>query len=398
MTQKVLVTGAGIITSIGENLKENIESIKSGKSGLSHIEILPTVHQGSQIVGEIKKSNNQLGESLGLGKTTTVPRNTLLALIAAKEAVANADIHDFTEYSTGIILGTTAGGMDQTELFYRKRHLNTDFIKTHNCGTTTEYVADYLGIEHFATTISTACSSAANAALLGARLIQSNVLDRVIVGGTDALSKFTINGFNALMILDGEACKPFSASRKGLNLGEGAAFIVLESDQVVKKSNKKPVCALSGYSNKNDAFHHTATSTAGDGPFLCMEEALKIAGLKPGDIDYINLHGTGTENNDMSEAVAIKRLFSENIPPSSSTKGFTGHTLGAAGGVESVFSIIAITEKMIMPNINFVDPIEIEGFQFFPSKELVENVEIKHVMSNSFGFGANDTSLIFSKV
>jgi 3-oxoacyl-[acyl-carrier-protein] synthase-1 len=157
-------------------------------------------------------------------------------------------------------------------------------------------------------------------------------LDRVIVGGTDGLAKFTINGFKTLMIQSDTFNTPFDNNRKGLNLGEAAAFLVLESEESVKKHNSKVLAYVSGYANANDAFHQTASSENGEGAFLAMNKAFEMSGLKPSDIDYINMHGTATPNNDLSEGRAVIRVFGEeNVPDFSSTKAFTGHTLAAAG-------------------------------------------------------------------
>jgi 3-oxoacyl-(acyl-carrier-protein) synthase len=253
-----------------------------------------------------------------------------------------------------------------------------------------------LGIGDFMTTISTACSSSANAIFYAARLIKNDILDVVVAGGTDALTKFTLNGFNTLMILDKEFCKPFDEHREGLNLGEGAGYVVLVSDKVMKTLNKEPYCTISGYNNSNDAYHQTASSPDGTGSYLAMTGALKKSGLQPSDIDYINLHGTGTPNNDSAEGTAIKRVFYPHYPLMSSTKSYTGHTLGASGGVEAVFSALAIRHGIIYPNLRFET--RMSELPFEPETKFQKGKNIKHVMSNSFGFGGNCTSLIFSKV
>jgi 3-oxoacyl-(acyl-carrier-protein) synthase len=266
----------------------------------------------------------------------------------------------------------------------------------HECGSITEIVADELGITDYMTTISTACSSSANAIFYGARLIKNDLLDVVIAGGADSLTKFTLNGFNTLMILDKEFCKPFDDNREGLNLGEGAGYVVLVSDKVAKTLSKPLYCKLSGYTNSNDAYHQTASSPEGTGSFLAMQGALAKSGLQPSDIDYINLHGTGTPNNDSAEGTAIKRLFGQDYPPMSSTKSFTGHTLGASGGVEAVFSVLAVKHGLIYPNLRFKTPMN--ELDLIPEKHFSKGKQINHVLSNSFGFGGNCTSLIFSAI
>jgi 3-oxoacyl-[acyl-carrier-protein] synthase-1 len=197
------------------------------------------------------------------------------------------------------------------------------------------------------------------------------------------------------MILDQEYCKPFDENRRGLNLGEGAGYVVLVSEKVAATLEETPGCLLSGYCNANDAYHQTASSPEGRGSYLAMEGALKRAGLKPSDISYINLHGTGTQNNDIAEGTAIKRLFDPLYPHMSSTKSFTGHTLGASGGLEAVFSVLAIRERTIFPNLRLKTPMK--DLPFIPETTLIKNATVNHVLSNSFGFGGNCSSLIFSK-
>nr|WP_305069747.1 beta-ketoacyl synthase N-terminal-like domain-containing protein [Flavobacterium covae] len=220
-------------------------------------------------------------------------------------------------------------------------------------------------------------------------------LDRVIVGGTDALSKFTINGFKTLMILSDTYNTPFDDERKGLNLGEAAAFIVLESDRMITKTNKKVLAYLTGFGNANDAYHQTASSENGEGAFLAMQKAFKKATITPDKIDYINVHGTATPNNDLSEGKAIIRAFEGyKIPQFSSTKAFTGHTLAAAAAIEAVYSILALQNNKVFPNLNFKTPMK--EFDLIPQTEVLDK-EINYVLSNSFGFGGNCSTLIFSK-
>src|SRR5690606_12848237 len=176
------------------------------------------------------------------------------------------------------------------------------------------------------------------AIMYAARLIKQGQIDFAVAGEADALSAFTLNGFNSLMILDNEPCRPFDDTRKGLNLGEGAGYLVLVSEEIAQKLAQKPNIILSGYANANDAYHQTASSADGRGNFGAMQGALQMAKLEPKEIDYINLHGTGTSNNDSSEGIAIARLFGDHIPAVSSTKTYTGHTLGACAGVEAVYS------------------------------------------------------------
>lgn len=391
------IAGVGIISAIGNNVGENLASLKDGNAGMQQMERLQSVHKDKLPVAEVSLSNEDLCSELKL--PNHISRSALLSTVAAKEAISNSGI-DIHKWRTGFISATSVGGMDKTEDFFIEfltDHQNGDLknIINHECGAVTEITADYLGIRDFVTTVSTACSSSANSIFLAARLIRQGFLDVVVAGGTDSLTKFTLNGFNTLMILDSQYCQPFDENRRGLNLGEGAGYLVLVSEKVAENMDQKPDIVLSGWCNANDAHHQTASSPDGKGNYLAMQGALKKAGLKPEDIDYINLHGTGTSNNDIAEGTAIKNLFEGNYSPVSSTKSFTGHTLGASGAIEAVYSVLAIREGLIFPNLRFET--QMKELPFAPVTEL-QHKELRNVMSNSFGFGGNCSSLIFSKV
>lgn len=379
------------------SVEETLQSFKKERSGIDHITLFDSVYRGKLPVGEVKVSNEVLAGKLSVDPYLT--RTALLGIHAAREAVVNARI-ELKKWRTGLISATTVGGMDKTEHFFydfktdsKKGRLRA--VVNHECGRSTELIADDLGVRDFISTINTACSSSVNAIALGARLINHNQLDVVIAGGTDALSKFTLNGFNSLMILDAEPCRPFDASRNGLNLGEGAGFVVLISDRVRESEKINMPAFVSGYGNTNDAFHQTASSPEGRGSFGAMTKALAMAALSPHDVDYINLHGTGTLNNDLSEGTAVGRLYGDDYPRLSSTKAFTGHTLGASGGIEAVFSMMAMQHQCVFPNLRFQNPIP--EINITPQKNFEDGVTINHVMSNSFGFGGNCSSIIFSK-
>ncbi|TSJ46462.1 beta-ketoacyl-[acyl-carrier-protein] synthase family protein [Fluviicola chungangensis] len=390
---RIYVTGYGVISSVGENSEENLLALRSEKTGIK---------QGKKTyterfkVGEIHWSNDELVQRFNL--TQHASRTAILGMIAAKEAF-NGHLLD-PEIKTGLISGTSVGGMDVSEIAYKDflsgESDDLNVYKNHPSGTTSEQIAKELGIDGYVNTISTACSSAANSIMLGARMLLSGQLDRAVVGGTDGLSQFTIAGFRSLMIFDEEWCRPFDETRKGINLGEGAGFLVLETEETIKKTGKKPLAILAGWGNASDAYHQTASSPEGYGATLAMKSALSVAGLKPDDIDYINAHGTATPNNDLSESHGIKTVFGSSIPPFSSTKSYTGHTLAASGGIEAVFAILALNKGLLLPNLNFKQAIEETGL--VPVKSYSEGNDIKHILSNSFGFGGNNSTIILSKV
>jgi 3-oxoacyl-[acyl-carrier-protein] synthase-1 len=398
MSKGVAITGMGIISAIGNNVTENYDALINERKGITRVDNVETIQRDEIMVGEVKFTNDELIAQLNLPPENNYSRTAMLGVIAAKEAIADAGITDIKKYKTGIVSGTSVGGMDMTEKYYYEYLTEKEpqkYIESHHAGDSTQKIAEQLGIEQsLVTTISTACSSAANAIMLGARLIKSGKLDRVVVGGADCLSKFTINGFKTLMILSDTFNTPFDENRKGLNLGEAAAFLVLESDEIVKAENKKVLAYVKGYGNANDAFHQTASSDNGDGATLAMEKALRVADLKASEIDYINAHGTATGNNDLSEGRAILRIFGEEMPEFSSTKAFTGHTLAAAGAIEAVYSVLALQHNVIFPNLNFKTPMK--EFSMVPQTKLKQK-ELKTVLSNSLGFGGNCSTVIFSK-
>jgi len=402
MSRRIFITGYGIITSIGKNAAENYQSLVDRKCGFGTLEILNTVHKDDLPACEIKLSDQQLCDLCGVSIKQGYTRTVLLGIIAAKEAMHMAGLSPSEMYATGLLSATTTGGIRELERHYYElqdpnEHGDFEvFTDTANPGEHTERMAEEFGIKKYVGTVSTACSSSANAIILGARLITSGELDTVICGGAEALSKFTINGFNSLMILDRDHCKPFDIKRKGLNLGEGAAYLVLESEDTIQRSGKKPIAELKGFGNTNDAFHQTASSPDGAGAFLAMKMALDTASIHPSAVSYINTHGTATENNDLSEGLAIQRLFGNQVPPFSSTKPYTGHTLAAAGSIEAVYSIMALSQQVIFPNLNFNE--QMEELSITPEKELIENAKLKYVLSNSFGFGGNVSSLLLASL
>lgn len=400
MSQRVFITGFGIITSIGKNAAENFQSLVDGKCGFGTLEVLDTVHRNSLSACEIKFDELDLCKQAGVQPQAGFTRTALLGLISLQEAIKSADLSASEVQSSGLISATTTGGIREFEKYYYELmdpELRGDFVRFTDTATSGEHcerMADHVGIKKYLGTVSTACSSSANSLMHGAQLIKNKKLDRVICGGSEALSKFTVNGFNTLMILDKEHCRPFDRTRSGLNLGEGAAYIVLESEEVVTRKRKNPIAELKGYGNANDAFHQTASSPDGAGAFSAMRIALSSARLQPENIDYINAHGTATENNDLSEGLGIKRLFGATVPYFSSTKPYTGHTLAAAGSIEAVYCLMAIRNSIIWPNLNFKNAMPELGIE--PVKELKQKVILTNVLSNSFGFGGNTSSLLLA--
>ncbi len=383
-----------MISAIGDNCSENFHSLKSLKSGIGRLQYLDSELKDSLPCAEVKHPNTDLLAILDIPAFPGMSRTALLGMIAATEAARQAGLTEDPHIRTAFISGTTGEAMTSVEAYFRDFQENdskNEYIETQDWGHSTDLIAHHLGLKGFRTTINTACSSAANAISLGARLIRNGMADRALVGGTDALSKVLLNGFNTLMILDSNPTKPFDKNRNGMNLGEGAAYLVLESEALANKNNI--IAEYKGHGIMSEAYHLTAQAVDGDGAFKTMNEALINSNLSPEDIDYINAHGTGSLNNDQSEGTAIGRLFKTSPPPISSTKPYTGHTLGATGALEAVISIFALQHNLVFPNLNLRETMDEIGFS--PAMKLLEK-PIKNVLSNALGFGGNNTTLIFS--
>ena len=394
MIEPIYITGTGVVSAIGIGKAATLEALLSNRSGVGPLKYLKTEHKEFP-VGEVKLTDAEMRERLGIKPDAVTTRTALMGMLALGEALDEARLTPDMLPKVGFISGTTVGGMDMSEQYYLD-YLNGDahkeYIAVYDCGSCSEMTAGHFGKFAFATTLATACSSAANAVIQGANMIRCGKADIVVVGGSECITKFHLNGFNSLMILDTNPCRPFDATRSGLNLGEGAAYLVLESAESAKRRGVEPQALLSGYGNACDAFHQTASSPDGEGAYRAMKEALALAGLQPKDIDYINAHGTGTPNNDVSESQAMMRLFGGQVPPVSSTKPFTGHTTSASGSIEAVFCILALQQGFLPVNLNWSQAMD-NGIVPVAKPE---KKALKHVLCNAFGFGGNDSSLLIS--
>jgi 3-oxoacyl-[acyl-carrier-protein] synthase-1 len=298
----------------------------------------------------------------------------------------------------GLFLGTSTSGILQTELAYRRRDsvsgaLPSDFnyAGTHNAFSAAQFARQILGIEGPAAVISTACSSSAKAFGAAQRMIELGLIDAAVVGGVDSLCLTTLYGFHSLQLTAAVPCSPFAADRSGISIGEAAAFALLEKTPPPGAAN---AIALLGVGESNDGYHLSAPHPEGLGARLAMEAALRAADLGADRVDYINLHGTGTASNDSAECAAVRRVFGSALP-CSSTKGATGHTLGAAGALEAVICALALREQMIPGGANTtrIDPaLELDYVTASRPRP------ITHVLSNSFGFGGTNCSLVLGRL
>lgn len=385
----ISITGLGIICSIGNNADEVLDSLRKGESGVRSMKYLQSKHQDIP-VGEVQLSNEEMKQKLGIESSAPISRTSLMGAIAIRQALKDAKIEDLEGKRVAVISGTTVGGMDITERYFEQMKTDDsllDLPQNNECGKSTLEMTEMAGIKNAEVcTISTACSSALNSIILGTEMLKRDEVDIVIAGGSESLSIFHLNGFNTLMILDKERCRPFDDTRAGLNLGEGAAFVVLEKDKAEGKA------FVAGYGNRCDAFHQTASSDNGEGAYLAMKDAIDMAGIKAEEVQYVNAHGTGTPNNDLSESQALKRIFGDNMPDVSSTKSFTGHTTSASGSIETVICVLAMQNGFVPGNLGWKNQIE-GGITPTLGRD---DAKLENVICNSFGFGGNDSSLVIS--
>ena len=386
----------GLISAIGDTVETNRDSLHNERTGISHIQFYKTAYAGKLPTAEVRHTTEELNRKIFQPESSSITRTSLLGLHAAAEAIRDSGLtpEQLSSKDTALVGATTVGGMCLTDELYhdaQAKEGGTPYLTSYDYASVTLAIQERYRMTGEVSTINTACSSSANAIIYGARLIRHGFAKCAIVGGAESLAKFTINGFNALNILSSLPCAPFDKNRSGLNLGEGAGFLVLEKEEDLR--GRKSYAAFTGFGNKNDAYHPSSNSPEGTGPYMSMKAALDNSGLKSSDIGYINAHGTATENNDETESRAMLRLF-DKVPPFSSTKSYTGHTLGAAGAIEAIYSILNLVNQEIYASLSFNDPIPETGLipVLHYSKQPIE-----HVMSNSFGFGGNCSTLIFSK-
>ncbi len=386
----VRIIGMGAVSAIGHDAPSTLMSLLDSRSGVAPLTIC---HSDLDVpAGEVKMTDEALASALGIAYEGQ-SRTSLLAMTAAREAIASAGLTPDELSHTALISATTTGGMNETPLFYKD--FTTDnsrgrlrHVVHHPCADHTDVTANTLGIGGWRTTISTACSSGANAILTAAMMIEAGLADTVIAGGADALCRFTLGGFNSLKILSREACHPLSEGRDGLNLGEGAAYMVLTAFDA-----HPAIGWLAGWHNANDAHHQTAMSDDGRGAQDAMSGAMRKAAATPQEIGYINLHGTATPNNDQTEMAALRSLWCDALPPFGSTKGLTGHTLAAAGALEAVFCILALQQAVAWKSTGLTTPMTGQPIPATANTPICA----PYALSNSLGFGGNCTSLIFKK-
>lgn len=383
-------------SALGAGLAPTLDALRQQRSGVRHMR-WETVELDT-CLGEVAGLDDvRLREDLA---AFDCRNNRLAQLGLEQDGFALAVREAMRRYGAdriGVFLGTSTSGILSSELAYRQRDADTgaftvplDYQHTHNGYSVADFVRSYFGLTGPAFVVSTACSSSAKVFGNAQRMMDCGLIDAAIVGGVDSLCLTTLYGFNSLQLVSARPCRPFDATRDGISIGEAAAYALVErADQAAPGA-----IVMSGIGESSDAHHMSSPHPEGLGARAAMQQALVMAGLQPSQIDYINLHGTATPSNDTAEDKAVSALFGTTTP-SSSTKGHTGHTLGAAGGIEAVICALALKHGLAPGGCGTeqLDPT-------LQSRYLLSNLEqpLRHVLSNSFGFGGSNCSMVLSRV
>jgi 3-oxoacyl-[acyl-carrier-protein] synthase II len=395
---RIWMTGAGIVSALGTNTPETWERLLSGARGFGPIDLFDVTGQRAQIAASVH--GVVLPDHHGEWSRTSA-----FADLAGREALADAGV-DTREARVGLVVGSTTGGMFETEARLAKLHAEPHThegrqalldMLSHPLTSTADCLSKSLGPFTRSRTICSACSSGANALAIAALWLLEGSVDAVLAGGTDGLCRLTLSGFNALAAIDPEPCRPFDRRRRGLNLGEGAGFVVLERASRARGRGKEPIAELAGWALRAEAHHITNPQAPGTTAAATIRAAMARAGLSPKDVDYVNAHGTGTPLNDPMESAALASALGEEVSriPVSSSKGQLGHTLGAAGAIEAILAALAVRHGAIPPTAGLEEP--------DPACPLVHVMgegrrgRVRAAISNSFGFGGMDSVIVVSQ-
>ena len=400
MKKRVVITGMGIITAFGEGKRKNLDGLKNGKNCIEKISSFDTVQYRGKTGGEIGDFVFNL--SLKTLRSSRLDRATRLLLTAFSEANADAGLSENIDEKTIIVIGSTLGGMMSGEKFY-KECLTKGFGKAKP-----SHLLDYLpyyqgvrlieeyGLNAEIVVISNACASGTNAIGYAFDKIRSGKIEIAVAAGYDTMCEFTFAGFNSLMAISTGLCRPFDKNRDGLVLGEGAGVLIMEELEHALSRKAAIASEIVGYGESSDAFHITRPDPTGKWAAVAIERALEDANINPGDVEYINAHGTATSYNDAAEAKAINNVFSSHTLeiPVSSIKPMIGHLLGGAGTVEAIATILSMNNNFLPVNLNYntVDPECALNIVSSPTQNTVRTA-----ISNSFGFGGVNATLVMQK-
>jgi 3-oxoacyl-[acyl-carrier-protein] synthase II len=389
----VVVTGLGAASPYGAGVVAYWKGLTGGACAIRDLTLIDTDSFRCRIGAEVPA-----GTLPGSARRTRADR---LAIAAAGEALADAGLGRRDRAVAGLVVGAVGGGMLEAEAWYWRagregaRPAPLHAVRAVLPAAHAETVASCFGLGGPRHTVVTACSSGAVALAEAAELITDGVVDVALAGGVDAITRICFMGFNALKLLDPTPCRPFDRERRGMSIGEGAAFMVLESAARARGRGARVYATLSGHGMTTDAFHVTAPEPAGDGMVRAMREALRRAGAAPQEVQYANAHGTGTPQNDRIEACALARVFGEGGLLVSSSKSMIGHTMAAAGSLEAIATVLALEHGVVPPTANLAIPDPDVPFDCVPL--VARRVGLTCAISNSFGFGGQNVTLLFRR-
>ena len=398
---RVVITGAGIVTALGVGWKPNAEGFRTGRTAFRPVSLFDVSRQRAKSAAEVDLPAALPPTLLNARQIARLDRAVSLLLLATCEAWQQSGWKPTANLP--LVLGTTAGGMALGEAYYRQavqkprsHRLQATRAVHYQPQVQARMILDALGSTGPITIVSNACASGSNAIGQAWELIRYGQADRVLAGGYDALSELVFSGFDALQALSTTICRPFDARRDGLALGEGAAMVALETLESARRRGAAILGELIGYGTSIDQHHLTQPHPHGDTTLTVMKQACAVAGVTPEDVDYINAHGTGTVLNDSSEALAISEWAGRRATtvPVSSTKANIGHLLGAAGAVEAVICLMTLREQWLPPETMFETP---DPACKFPIVRKPRDARVNVVLSNSFGFGGVNASLILRR-
>lgn len=399
---RIAVTGVGIVSSLARSATETFERLIKGERGFSEITLFDTQGQRTCLGGEVLGFS--VADVVPEGAVTRFSRTDALALCAAKDALTSAGLESSSARGPfAIATGVTTAGMRESEEVLAELPGVMDAVRsttrllTYPLSSPAARLAEAFAPVLEVATVCSACSSGANAIIEGAAWITNGRATRVLAGGTDGLCRLTLTGFNSLGATDTGLCRPFDRRRAGLTLGEGAAFLVLEREDVARERNARILAWLSGFAVGAEAFHVTHPETSGSVAAALLEAAMRRAGLGPADVDYVNAHGTGTVPNDAIETLAIRRAFGPDADRVmvSSAKGQIGHTLGAAGAIEAAITVLALDRQVVPPTGGLAEPDEACKLRHVMNEGLPAS--IRSALSSSFGFGGTGAVLLFER-
>ena len=402
MRKRVVVTGLGIVSAVGVRIPEFWNALVEGRDGTKAITVFDASPYRTKIAAEVSPFNP--GDHFSKKEIRRLSRCDQFGLVAFREAwkSAHLDQEPMDRERVGVILGAGSGGILSVENYFRafyggSKNPHPSLLISYSLATTTDLIAIESGLRGPRTTTATVCSSSSASIGVAYEMIQMNLADVMVTGGSDSLCEVSYSGFSSLKLVDPESCKPFDKRRQGLVIGEGAGIVILEELEHAKKRNAPIHAEFLGYGICADAYHLTAPEPNGEGVERVIRLALDHAGVSPDGVDTINAHGTATPFNDVAETRGIKRVFGERAKeiPISGIKSMVGHCLGAAGGIEAVATVLTVEKSVVPPTIHYEVPDPLCDLYYTPNQSIGKDVRI--AISNSFAFGGNNACLVFGK-